>query len=316
MRLGDSRLTFDLVGIGNPVYDMIETPSVKTDGRVLSGCSTNACLTARKLGMNKVGLIGRIGRDFGVKFDDDMKKYGIEVAKDQLTGETGGFRLIYDEHGDRTLDVLGVAGPITPRNVPERFLDASFFVIGPILGEVDLGLVEFLRSSSSAKLFLDPQGLLRVIGADRRIIHTCDREVFRKVVGLVDFIKPNEPESQTITGKMDPVQAIKQLSQMGPAVPIVTLAEKGSILLNGGELARIPAYPTKAIDPTGAGDTYAGSFITEYARTKDLVESALFASAASSIMVEQVGPDFVLQAKAVRERKESIRGRLVIDRLA
>ena len=187
MRLGDARLTFDLVGIGNPVYDIIETPSMKTDGRVLSGCSTNACLTARKLGMNRVGLVGRIGRDFGAKFDADMKKYGIEVVQDQFIGETGGFSLIYDGHGDRTLDVLGVAEPITPRNVPEKFLGASFFIIGPILGEVDLGLVEFLRSSSSAKLFLDPQGLLRIIGGDGRIIHTCDREVFRKVVELVDF---------------------------------------------------------------------------------------------------------------------------------
>ena len=53
---------FDLVGIGNPVYDMIITPSVKTDGRVLSGCSTNACLAAKRLGLRKVGH-DRVYRD-------------------------------------------------------------------------------------------------------------------------------------------------------------------------------------------------------------------------------------------------------------
>jgi sugar/nucleoside kinase (ribokinase family) len=307
--------TFDLVGIGNPVYDIIRTPSIKTDGRVLSGCSTNACLTARKLGVSRVGLIGRIGRDFGARFSKDMEKYGIEVTLEPLTGETGGFSLIYDERGDRTLDVLGVAGRITSSNVPERFLDTSFFIIGPILGEVDLPLIEYLRSSSSAKLFLDPQGLLRDIGADKRIVHTCNPDIFNKIVGLVDFIKPNQPESETITGKKDPVQAIRDLKQLGSAVPIVTLAEKGSILVDHDQLMRIPAYPTKAVDPTGAGDTYAGSFIVEYARSRNLGESALFASAASSIMVEQVGPDFTLRSEEVNERKESIRERLVIERL-
>ena len=74
----------------------------------------------------------------------------------------------------------------------------------------------------------------------------------------------------------------------------------------------IPAYKTNAIDPTGAGDVYGGSFIVEYMRTHDYVESALFASAASSLMVEQVGPDFKLDPSEVRRRRESIRTSLVM----
>jgi sugar/nucleoside kinase (ribokinase family) len=73
----------------------------------------------------------------------------------------------------------------------------------------------------------------------------------------------------------------------------------------------VPAFATDAIDPTGAGDVYAGSFITEYERACNLTESALFASAAASIMVEQVGPCFSLTVNAVMERVEEIRGRLV-----
>jgi sugar/nucleoside kinase (ribokinase family) len=306
-------LTFDLIGIGNPVYDIIVTPSVKTDGRVLSGCSTNACLAARRLGLNKVGLIGRIGPDFGDRFREDMKNYGIEVDRGPLTGETGGFRLVYDERGDRTLDVLGVADRITPKNFPEKYLDASFFLIGPILGEVDLELVEFIRSSTLAKLFLDPQGMVRAIGGDKRIFHTCNREAFGKVAKLVDFIKPNEHESQTITGQEDPVQAILQLRELGPAVPIVTLAERGSILVDSDELFRIPAFPTSAIDPTGAGDVYAGSFITDYIRKGNIVEAAMFASAAASLKVEQMGPDFRISLEAAEQRKKEIRERFLVE---
>ena len=122
-----SRLIFDLVGIGNPVYDIIVTPSVKTDGRVLSGCSTNACLAAKRLGLNHVGLVGRIGRDFGDRFLHDMMQYEIEADLNPLEGETGGFSLIYDAHGDRTLDVLGVAEKITAKNFPDEYLNVPSF---------------------------------------------------------------------------------------------------------------------------------------------------------------------------------------------
>lgn len=309
-------MTFDLVGIGNPVYDVIVTPWARTAGRVLSGCSTNACLAAKRLGAQKVGLVGCIGLDFAERFRRDMQSYGIEVKMDTTSKETGGFRLVYDAMGNRTLDVLGVAGKITVKNFPEEFLDSHFFLIGPILGEVDLGLIEFLRSSSDSRLFLDPQGLVRIIGEDRRVIHGCSQPDFEKIAQLVDFVKPNEHESETITGEKDPLVALRRLHQLGPAISIVTLAERGSLLLSGEKICRIPAFSTRAIDPTGAGDVYAGSFINEYRRTGSPVEAALFASAAASIMVEQLGPDFQMASDAVERRREAIREQLVIETLS
>jgi len=306
---------FDLVGIGNPVYDIIVTPETRTDGRVLSGCSTNACLAAKRLGMKKVGLIGSMGRDFADRFRQDMKDYGIEAQMEITSKQTGGFHLNYDQTGDRTLDVIGVADKIRPKDFPESFLNSRFFLIGPILGEVDLELVELVCSSTSPIVFLDPQGLIRIIGPDGRIVHRCDQGSFKRIAGLVDFIKPNEHESETITGEKDPVRALQQLGELGEAVPIVTLAERGSVLLNDDQLIRVPAYRTRAIDPTGAGDVYGGSFITEYDRTKDLTEAALFASAAGSIMIEQVGPGFEISLAAVEERKSAIRGRLIVEAL-
>ena len=309
-------LPYDMVGIGNPVYDVIVTPWSKTNGRVLSGCSTNACLAAKKLGMKKVGLVGCIGRDFGQAFTRDMTRYDIEPKMAVNGAETGGFHLVYDEKGNRTLDVLGVAGKITPKNFPEQFLDSAFLMVGPILGEVNLALIQFIRSSSSATIFLDPQGLVRMIGEHGRIVPRCNREEFKKVVKLVDFVKPNEHEIETITGVKDPVVGLRRLRDLDGAVPIVTLAERGSLLLDGNKLCRIPPYATHAVDPTGAGDVYAGSFIVEYKRTSDVAEAALFASAAASIMVEQVGPDFRLALNEVQERKDVIRGRLTVDTAA
>ena len=309
---GAENSLFDLVGIGNPVYDEIVTPWVRTDGRVLSGCSTNACLAAKKLGVKKVGLVGCVGRDFSNTFFRDMKEYGIE-AKVSISPQTGGFHLIYDEHGNRTLDVLGVAGNIGPENFPEEFLDSKFLLVGPVLNEIPLALLQYLRSSSSATIFLDPQGMVRRIGSDKRIIHTCNKSEISEAVKLVDFVKPNEPEIETIAGEKDPLVGLQWLHKLKGALPIVTLAERGSIFLDDGKLYRVPAYPTRAIDPTGAGDVYAGSFITDYLQSRSPPEAALFASAAASVKVEQVGPDFQLQLTMVGERKEAIRARLAVE---
>ncbi len=307
-------MQYDLVGIGNPVYDIIITPRSKTNGRVLSGCSTNACLAAKRLGMKKVGLVGCIGQDFAQRFSDDIRKYEIETRMNP-SDETGGFKLIYDEKGNRTLDVLGEAGKIEPEKFPKEFLDSQFILIGPILGEVDLELIRFIRSASSATIFLDPQGLIRIIGEDKRVVHISNKDEFGKILALVDFVKPNEPEIVTITAVQDPLLALRQLRNWGAALPIVTLAERGSMLLDGDKLCRIPPYPTQAIDPTGAGDVYAGSFLTEFRRSSSLVDAALFASAAASIMVEQVGPDFHLALEQVEKRKEAIRGQLTVESL-
>jgi len=99
-----------IVGIGNPVYDFIQTPLISTHTRVLSGYSTNACLAVSKLG-GSAALVGRVGADFEQQFRADMDRFAIQYTL-LPTAETGGFGLVYDETGDRTLDVLGVADPI------------------------------------------------------------------------------------------------------------------------------------------------------------------------------------------------------------
>ncbi|MDH7564022.1 MAG: PfkB family carbohydrate kinase [Candidatus Bathyarchaeota archaeon] len=295
-------MVYDLVAIGNPVYDVIFTPYIQTDGRVLSGCSTNACLAAAKLGMKNVALIGSIGKDYYSRFLNDLDKYGIKSPKIKISQETGGFKLVYPTVGDRTLEVLGVAGKITAEDVPEECLDARYILIGPILQEVDLHLVRFLKENTKAKIFLDPQGLVRKIGFQNRVLYDSRKETMKEIVSLVDFVKPNEHEAVVITETDDPAASVKILSEWGAPVAIVTLAERGSIVLSEGEIAKIPPYETIAPDPTGAGDVYAGSFIYEHSRTGEVLASCLFASAGASIMVEHTGPDFPMTDQKVRRR--------------
>ncbi len=300
-------MVYDIVAIGNPVYDIIQTPSLLTEGRVLSGCSTNALLAASKLGTKRVGLIGSVGNDFKNKLKSDLSTRGITDVALKIAEHTGGFKLVYDSKGNRTLDVLGMADRILPEDIPSRFLESRYILLGPILQEVDLGLVRFISENSDAKIFLDPQGMLRKFDAEGKIIHYCEKDLMKQVVSLVHFVKPNEIESQILTGETDPYLAARTLVEWGAKIGIVTLAERGSVVYAEGQYLDVPAYATVAVDPTGAGDTYAGSFLVEYDRTDSLADAAAFASATASIMVENIGPDFPVNEDAVRRRSIQIR---------
>lgn len=273
----------------------------------MSGCSTNACIVLSMLG-RKCSISGSVGEDFRDKFVGDLDHFGID-HEIQDSRETGGFHLEYYESGDRKLNLLGVADPIT--YFPEKYLDASYIVVGPILGEISLELLADIRSRTDAKLFLDPQGFVRKI-QDGKAVRTENPQI-KDVVGNIDIVKPNEYEAKIMTG-YDPYDDIgkvcETLYSWGPDIVIVTLGEHGSVIYDGSERIQLPAYKTFAKDPTGAGDTYMGGFIFEQGNNKDLFEAALFATCTSSIVVENIGPHFPIDEKEIRRRADVLRASL------
>jgi sugar/nucleoside kinase (ribokinase family) len=294
-----------IVAFGNPVYDYIQTSVITTGERVLSGCSTNGCLALALLGQ-ETSLVGCIGPDYHDRFISEIRRYGI-APEVQLCEYTGGFRLIYAASGDRTLDVLGVAAQID--QVPARCADAQAIIIGPILQETSEGLIERIRATSAAPLFLDPQGLLRRIGAAGRIEHFCPPELAR-IAPLCHVIKANELETQIITGidpRLDSPGALRRLKALGCAIAIVTLAEAGSLIDDGERQYLIPAYATDARDPTGAGDTYMAGFLHAYLRDpEDLYGAGCAGAATASIWIEHTGPDAPITPAEVEQRTAAL----------
>jgi sugar/nucleoside kinase (ribokinase family) len=296
-----------ILALGNPVYDRINTPELIREDRVLSGCSTNACLAVSKLGELAV-LIGTVGPDFESRLAGDLASWGI-TSHLFASEQTGGFQLIYDTRGDRSLDVLGVADPIPVyKNGAERY---DFVLLGPILGEISPELVRSLKAEVDAPFILDPQGLLRRI-RDGRVTHFLSDD-FIEIAGMSTIVKANELETRVVTGiepREDPEAAVQALRDYGCQIAIVTLAEAGSIIFDGERVVRIPAYRTRAVDPTGAGDTYAAGFMVRYLETPDdLHGCGCFASAVASVMVENSGPEFPL----TREEAERRAGLLIAE---
>ena len=78
-----------ILAFGNPVYDVISTPSIVRSERILSGCSTNACLASALLG-EQTTLIGTVGADFRARLEADLKSRGVDFRLFP-SKETGGF---------------------------------------------------------------------------------------------------------------------------------------------------------------------------------------------------------------------------------
>ncbi len=302
-----------ITAIGNPVFDLIKTQKVDTKERILSGCSTNAVLALNKLGAD-TRLIGAVGPDFREQFDRELTLRGIDAVV--IDSETsGGFSLhYYDNYGNRTLDLLGKASDITDIN-PEWYQDSDAVLIGPILGEVSFAEIRNIRENFDGLFFCDPQGLLRGVDEQGHITHSKP-EGIEEALGLFDVVKPNELEGKVLTGidcREDPYTAAKIIHSWGPKIVLLTLAELGAVVYDGSEFidippdeikqpAAIPAYEVNLIDSTGAGDTSMAGFTFEYLRTRDVAKSACFAGATSSIMIENVGPEFEMTEEMVRQR--------------
>jgi sugar/nucleoside kinase (ribokinase family) len=290
-----------IISFGNPVYDYIETPAITTGERVLSGGSTNGCLALTRLG-HATTLVGRVGQDYGDRFETEIARYGITPIV-QRCDQTGGFSLIYDAYGNRTLDVLGIADPI--ESIPATLADAQAVVVAPILQETPLSLIERIRAATTAPLLLDPQGLLRRIGATQRIEHFLP-ETFASTAPLFQVIKANEVEAHILTGidpRVDGAESVRRLRALGCAIAIVTLAEAGSLIDDGERQYRIPAYATDAKDPTGAGDTYLAGFLHAYLQDRrDLYLAGCTGAATASIWIEHTGPDAPITLAEVTRR--------------
>ena len=295
-----------LVAFGNPVFDIIETPYIRTNGRVLSGCSINAALAVGKLG-GKAIVIGSVGDDYRDKMLDKLGEYGVE-AYVLPSRETGGFYLKYidESMNDRTLRVIGHAEKIRIDGIPEEILDDSECILfGPILDELSVDMARGIANNSDDKLVIvDPQGFIRIREGDNiRRVYNPD---IKKVIDVSDVFKPNEHEAEVIFGDMSPIKIAKKIVDYGAEIGIVTLAEKGSIIAFSGKVYKILAYKTIAKDPTGCGDVYAGGFVYKYLKSNDAVEAAAFASAVASFMVETTGPDFKIDRKELARRFEWI----------
>ncbi|MDD2703625.1 MAG: PfkB family carbohydrate kinase, partial [Candidatus Omnitrophica bacterium] len=123
------------------------------------------------------------------------------------------------------------------------------------------------------------------------------RESLMRVLKRVDIFVANEEEAKSLTGETNLLKAAKHLRSFGPRMILIKKGEHGSFLYSAKFMICLPAFPLeKVIDPTGAGDTFAGGFMGYLAKAGKLSQEVLkkaiaYGTVAASFNVEDFGVD-------------------------
>lgn len=131
-----------------------------------------------------------------------------------------------------------------------------------------------------------------------------DRESVLKLLNLSDLLFLNKEEAISLSQREnfdDVIQFFKETKKM----VVITLGKDGAIYINGDDFYKINAYKTEVIDPTGAGETFAGGFLASYILYKDPILSLNYGVVLSSFVIEDFGLKRIINIK-----KEEILKRL------
>ena len=282
---------FDIAVAGHFSIDTINLPSRTAPFVILGGAATYTSFAAKRLDAT-VSVISRVGENFPRAYLWWLNQEGIDVSSvTRFAGEpTTSFELTYDKDlSKRTLKLKSKGVPLTVEDVPNSF-HAKAIHLAPIANEITCEVVEQLKLQADI-LSLDPQGLIRNFDEAG---HVSDNvEIDNQIFSLVNIFKSSQNEISAPTGETELKPAIKAIHDVGVETVIVTLGVKGSVLSVEGAQYQIEACPSQVlVDPTGAGDVYIGSFLTEYLRQKESLWCAAVGSAAASCVVEGIGSTY------------------------
>jgi ribokinase len=141
-------------------------------------------------------------------------------------------------------------------------------------------LVQYV-SRGNAVISLDPHDEY-LAGQERAVL---------ELLSLITVFLPSRQEARLLFGRDAPEDAARAFVAAGARVAVVKLGAEGSLVCEMGRSAvqHVPAVTVPVVDPTGAGDAFCGAFGVIYARSKDVLQAALYASVAASFVVERHG---------------------------
>ncbi|MFX1325260.1 MAG: hypothetical protein ACFE8N_09895, partial [Promethearchaeota archaeon] len=203
--------------------------------------------------------------------------------------ETSGLKNIYSSENMEFRDYkpLGFAGLFSKEEIPE--IKTKFFVLGPIMaGEIDLELLNYIKSKYVENLCLDIQGFIRRRDEEKVFYSALSHKEQKEILANINVLKLDQTESEILTNEKKINLAAKKLYNLGPQEILIT-HEKGISVYTSINSYLFPWKNKKTLGRTGRGDTafisYLGSRIT-----KPPEESLKFAAALTSLKMETLGP--------------------------
>ena len=290
-----------LLVVGTMAYDTIETPYGEAD-KILGGAATYIGLAASYFEIN-IGIVSVIGDDFNSGDLEILKKRKID-----LTGVEkikGGKTFFWHGRYDKNLNTrdtletkLNVLENFIPK-VPIEWKVPKVLLLGNLHPEVQLSALSQM-SEKPELIILDSMNFW----IDNY------RETLDKVINKVDILCVNDEEALELTKKKTLVNAADEIQKYGPKYVIIKKGEHGAMLFNKNNIFFSPAFPLKSLrDPTGAGDSFVGSFAGYLTKTNNFSFEAMksgliYASSLASFSVEKFGTEGLqqLNKNKIRDR--------------
>ncbi len=235
--------------VGSVAFDSIETPAGRRE-RCLGGAATYFSLSASYF--TNVRVIAVVGEDFGAKeqavFDaHSISTAGIERTKGKSFFWEGSYLDNLNEAKTHNTE-LNVFASFNPK-IPDAYRDSEFL----FLANIDPVLQRRVREAM-------PQAKL-VAGDTMNYWIKDHRPALLEVLKGLDILLINDTEARMLAGNSNLVQAARAVMALGPKALVVKHGEYGATLFHGGGAFRAPALPLEeVVDPTGAGDSFAGGF--------------------------------------------------------
>jgi len=273
-----------LVAVGTVAFDDIETPSGRAE-RVVGGACTYISLAASYF-VNPVQVVSVVGDDFPTSVLDDLKTRGIDLDGLQIkVGEKSFFwagKYHKDLNTRDTLDTqLNVLANFEPV-LPASYRKPKVLMLGNLVPKIQMDVLDQLEERPHL-VVLDTMNFWMDIAMDD----------LKAVLKRVDVLTINDEEARQLSGEHALVKAAAVIHAMGPKYLVIKKGEHGALLFHNGLMFYAPALPLEeVIDPTGAGDSFAGGFTGWLAKTDDysfenLKRAVIYGSAMASFCVEQ-----------------------------
>lgn len=271
-----------VVVVGSVAVDWVITPRAERETSV-GGSATFFSMAASYFG--PVRLVGVVGKDFPDQALADLREAhvdteGLEIVPDGKTSHWKG--RYHDNMNQRdTLDTqLNVFEHFDPK-LPESYRNCEYLFLANIQPTLQLKVLDQMATRPRL-VGLDTMNLWIDVAKDDLI----------KVLERIDVLTINEEEAQQLTGESNLVKAAAAIHKIGPKSLVIKRGEYGALLFHDGEVFSAPALPLEdVIDPTGAGDSFAGGFMGYLARagetTGETLRSAMiYGSVMASFCVE------------------------------
>jgi len=272
---------YDIAFVGNYTKDTIVSKAGKRN--VDGGAVNYGAHLAVRLGL-KVAVITRLAKE-DARMVENLEKAGVDVYP-YYTPESTTYILEYptDNVDHRIIHYKASAGSITPDQVKE--INAKVFSIGPsIRGEVPLEVIKELKKKP-AKVSLDVQGYIRVI--EDNILVNREWPEIGEYLSLVDYLKTDAVEAESLTGEQDRRKAAAILAGYGPKEVVLTHRD-GIQVYDGENYYDQKFHYQKLVGRSGRGDSVIATYIGTRLKYPP-AEALIWAAAATSLKLEAEGP--------------------------